>query len=121
MDGYRIYMIIEFMMFSTYLIFAYLAIQIMLLWKDVDRSRLKLESFFSDSFFKKNSVYIFLLVIFLIIHEFTEGISFSYSYIYFETLELLTTICVVLFTHAWYSALRPFAKKTIPQQLLGNV
>lgn len=119
MDGHSIYRIIEFMKFTTYLIFIFISIQIFFLWKDIDKSKVEIESFFSDAFFKKSSIYVFLFSTFSITHEFIEEINYSYFYIYFKILELLALISVVLFSHGWYCVLKPWAKKkAIPQLLL---
>ena len=107
-----IYAFTDFIIFSLFLIFVFLSIQIWFLWKDMDKSELKLKMLINESFFKKNSIYIFSLGTFLMVNEleFLKGKNFG-------ILDALALASIVLFTYNWYSTLKPHAnRKSIPQE-----
>lgn len=106
----------EFFIFSIYLIFIYLLVQIWFLWKDIEKNEMFLRSLASESFFRANCVYVFLFSTFFIIHEFFEGLNFKgfeipNSMILFEFLEMMAIVTLLLFSYNWYKALKPFANK----------
>ncbi len=111
MNDYTAYKYMEFFIFSSYLIFIYLLVQIWFLWKDIEKNDLFLRSLAKESFFRKNCVYVFLFSSFFIMHEFFEGLKIYDSILFFEFLEIIAIVILVLFTHNWYITLKPFAKK----------
>lgn len=118
MNEYAINKYIEFIIFSLYLIFIFLAIQIWLLWKDIDKKELKITTFINESFFKKNCAYVFSFSMFFLIHEFLEGITLPNAMIYFEFFEILALISLVLFAYEWYGVLKACTrKKSLPREL----
>ena len=114
MDEYTIYKYMEFFIFSTYLIFIYLLVQIWFLWRDIEKNDFFLKSLAKDSFFTKNCVYVFLFSSFFIIHEFLEGLNIPDSILFFELLDMIATVTLFLFAYNWYIVLKPFAKKKKP-------
>jgi hypothetical protein len=66
---YDIFKYINFILISSYLIFIFVAIQIWLLWKDIDKNEMEIKTFVSGSFFKKKFAYVFAFSIFFMIHE----------------------------------------------------
>jgi hypothetical protein len=119
LNEYDIYKFIEFLLFSCYLIFIVLIIQIWFLWNDLDKNKLKV-NIASDSFFKRICIYVFLASIFFMIHEVAEGNSLPSAMVYFELFELLAYINLVLFTYEWYLVLKLSAKKSLPKELLHS-
>lgn len=118
MDKLAIYKFIEFIIFALYLTFIYLAIQIWFLWKDINKNDFKVNSFINESFFKKNCIYVFSFTVFFMGHEILEGTGIPYAMIYFEVLEMLGFIFIVLFAYDWYSVLRlSITKKQLPHEL----
>jgi len=114
MNEYTVYKYMEFFIFSIYLIFIYLLIQIWFLWKDIEKNDLFLKSLAKESFFRKNCVYIFLFSSFFIIHEFFEGLNLKgsnilNSMVFFEFLEMMAIVTLLLFAYNWYIILKPFA------------
>lgn len=108
----------EFIIFSLYLIFIFLSIQIWLTWRDVDKNELKINTFVSESFFKKNYAYVFSFSMFFMIHEFLEGITLTNATLYFEFFEILALITLVLFAYDWYGVLKTCThRKSLPQEL----
>ena len=116
MNEYTIYKYMEFFIFSIYLIFIYLFVQIWFLWKDIEKNEFFLKSLTKESFFRKNCVYVFLFSSFFIMHEFFEGLNLEgfkipNSILFFEFLEMIAIVTLFLFAYNWYIALKPFAKK----------
>jgi len=102
---------------SLYLIFIFFSIQIWLLWKDIDKNKLKIKSFFTDSFFKKNCIYVYSFSVFFIVHGFLDKTTTPVVYI--NALGILTLISLVVFAYDWYSMLRTcVSKKSLPQELI---
>lgn len=118
MDDIIIYKFIEFIIFSLYMVFIFLSIQIWFLWKDLDKEDVKINTFFNESFFKKNCIYVFSFTVFFMGHQILEGAGLPNAKIYFELMEMLGFMCIVLFAHDWYKALRLSAdKKYLPHEL----
>lgn len=115
MNDYDIYRYIETIVFILYLIFIFMSVQVWFLWKDVDKSELK--DIINGTFIKKNYTYLFAAIIFSMIHEFLEGASLPDTMVYFELLEMLTTLSLVLLGYEWYSLFKKCAHKKPPQEL----
>jgi hypothetical protein len=102
---------------SLYLVFIFLSIQIWFLWKDIDKSDLNIKSFFNDSFFTSNCMYVYSFSVFFIVHGFFNGTGVPG--LYFKALEVLTLCGLVLFTYDWYHMLEPCAtRRSLPQELV---
>ena len=120
MNDYYIYKFIEFAIFSMYLIFIFLAVQIWFIWKDIDKKELEIKDFINESFFKKNCLYVFAFSISFMLHEIIEGINPPNAAIFFELFEMLGFSVIVLFAYEWYMVLRSCAnKKSLPEELLS--
>ena len=118
MDEEAVYKYIESFVFSLYLIFIFLSIQIWFLWKDIDKTVLKAKSFFIDSFFKKKCIYVYSFSVYFIAQGFSDGIIVPDAYL--KILEMLTLMSLVTFTYEWYSMLEACApKKPLPQELIN--
>ncbi len=112
----HIYKYIEPFILSLYLIFIFLSIQIWFLWKDIDKNESKIKSFFDDSFFTKNCIYVYSFSVYFIIHGFIDITNIPVDYL--KTLEMLTLISLVLFAYDWYGMLGTCAhKRPLPQEL----
>ncbi len=102
---------------SLYLIFIYLSVQIWFVWKDLDLNDLNKSSFFSDSFFIKNCIYVYSFSVFIIANAFLDETVSSVTY--FKFLGVLALSGLVLFTYDWYSMLSMCAsRKTMPLELI---
>ncbi len=122
MNGYEVYKVIEFIIFSLYLAFIFLSVQIWFLWRDVNKNELNVKNFVNESFFKKNCILVFSFSIFFIIHELIEESSLPNSMIYFEFFEMLGFISIVLFAYDWYSVLKiSIHKKSLPLELTNTI
>ncbi|CAG0984960.1 hypothetical protein METP3_02299 [Methanosarcinales archaeon] len=106
MNNYILYKYVEFLMFSSYLIFIFLLAQIWFLWKDVDKNEFFLKSLIKESFFKKNCIYIFLFSTFFMAHELFEGLNIPGTIVFFELLDMLGMLTLVLFAYNWHVVLR---------------
>ena len=102
----------EFIIFTSYLIFIFLSIQIWFLWKHIDKNKLMLKTFTDGPFFLKNSIYVFLFSIFFMIHEFLEGTTIPNAALYFEFFEMLAFLFLSLFAFEWHCMLKEFTNKT---------
>ena len=110
-----IYRAIEYIILSLYLFFVFLSIQIWFLWKDIDKENLKFELLVSQSFFRKNSVFVFSFSTFILLHEF-EFIKEIYAGIF----DMMALVSIVLFTYSWYSTLKRYAnRKILPHELIS--
>lgn len=114
MSDYDISKYIEFITFSSYLIFIFLSVQIWLLWKDADKNELKL-GFVSEAFFRKNCAYLFSFSLFSMVHFFEEAASSTF----YNVLEMLAIVSLVLFAYSWHNALKACAKKSLPGELIS--
>jgi hypothetical protein len=111
MNEYIIYKYLEFFIFALYLIFIFLLAQIWFLWKDVERKELIYKSIINESFFKKNCIYIFLFSTFFMGHEFLEGLNIPDIMVFFELLDVLALLTLVLFAYNWHLKLRSCVPK----------
>lgn len=108
-----IYVAIEYVIFTLYLVFIFLSVQIWFLWKDINKDELEFRNFASESFFRKNSIYVFSFSTFVII----RGVEFinEASGIF----DMMALISILLFTYNWYSTLKPYAsRKTLPREFI---
>ena len=113
-----VHKIIEYVIFSLYLFFIFLSVQIWFIWKDINKEDFKINTFINESFFKKSCIYVFSFCVFFMGHEILEETSIAYAMLYFELLEMLGFICIVLFAYDWYSVLRlSINKKFLPHEL----
>ncbi len=111
MNEYTIYKGMEFIIFTLYLVLIFLSAQMVFIWIDVDKNKLKSKIFDNLSFLRTNIFIVFSVSVFFMIHEFFEETNLRNSYIYFEFLELLGFICILLFMFNWYSILKTCAHK----------
>ena len=116
MNDFTLYKYVEFLMFSSYLIFIFLLAQIWFLWKDVEKNEL-VQTLVNESFFKKNCIYIFLFSTFFMAHEFLEGLNIPQTRVFFEFLDVLAILVLVLFAYNWHIKLRScLPKKSIMKE-----
>ena len=119
MNEYTIYKGMEFIIFTLYLVMVFLSAQMVFIWVDVDKNKLRSKLFDNLSFLKNNIFIVLSVSVFFMIHEFFEETNLRNSYIYFEFLELLGFISILLFIYNWYSILKTCAhKKPVHETLL---
>jgi len=100
--------------FALYLIFIFLAVQIWLIWKDIDKNELRLK-ILDGFFFKKNCVFVFSLSLFFIVPEFIKEMNIPFILELFNIVALTT---LVLFTYEWYKLLSSSShRKSMPHEL----
>ncbi|NJD77078.1 MAG: hypothetical protein FIB08_08300 [Candidatus Methanoperedens sp.] len=105
MDGNTIYKYMEFIIFSLYLLFVYLSAQMLFMWVDVDKIKLKSRIFEQGTFLRNSIIFVFLAGIFFIFHELVEEII-PRNYLNLEFLELLTFVFIEIFMYKWYLNLK---------------
>jgi len=117
MNDYILYKYLEFFIFALYLIFVFLLAQIWFLWKDVEKKESNFRSIITESFFKKNCIYVFLFSTFFMAHEFLEGLNIPQTRVFFEFLDVLAILVLVLFAYNWHIKLRScLPKKSIMKE-----
>ncbi|HMB44314.1 MAG TPA: hypothetical protein VKL21_00685 [Candidatus Methanoperedens sp.] len=117
MNEYILYKYLELFIFALYLIFVFLLVQIWFLWKDVGKKELIYKSIVNESFFKKNCIYIFLFSTFFMAHEFLEGLNIPGTMVFFEFLDVMAILALVLFAYNWHIKLRSCVpKKSISKE-----
>ncbi len=105
MDGNTSYKYMEFIIFSLYLLFVYLSAQMLFMWVDVDKVKLKSRIFEQGTFLRNSIIFIFLAGLFFIFHELIEE-TIPRSYLNLEFLELLTFVFIEVFMYKWYLNLK---------------
>ena len=121
MNDFTLYKYVEFFMFSLYLIFLFLLTQIWFLWKDVKKNEMISKSIVNESFFKRNCIYIFLFSTFFMAHEFFEGLNLPGTRVFFEILDMLGMMTLVLFAYNWHIILKSgVQKKSITKEFASE-
>ncbi len=105
MDGNTIYKYIEFIIFLLYLLFIYLSAQMLFMWVDVDKIKLKSRIFEQGTFLRNSIIFVFLAGLFFIFHELVEEII-PRNYLNVEFLELMTFVFIEVFMYKWYLNLK---------------
>lgn len=107
-----IYKIIDSLIYTLYLSFVFFSIQILFLWRDIDKKLAK--SIITRPFLRKNCLY-FSFGIFFIFSDLSGGIKQFDTY--YRVLEVLVPFTLVLVSYEWYSKLRPMVCKLLPEEL----
>lgn len=106
--------IIEYIIFTLYLFFVFLSVQIWFLWKDINKDDLKFRYFANESFFRKNSIYVFSFSTLFIIRD-LEFVNEKY----FGFFNMLALSSIVLFTYSWRKTLKMHSRrKILPQEFM---
>lgn len=109
-DDYHLYRIIQTIIVMLSLSIVYLGIQIALTWKFLKKEK-KDDVIFKKSNFIRSSVFISITGIFMLSHEFFEGLEdFAPDETTYELLELIAFTGLVLFFYEWYNILNKIKK-----------
>ena len=82
----------------------------------MNKDELKFKSFASESFFKKNSVFVFSFSTFFIIRD-LEFVNEKY----FGVFNMLALLSIVLFAYSWYKTLKLHSKrKLLPKEFMPD-
>jgi hypothetical protein len=113
MNEYIVYKFIEPLIYTSYLFFVFLSIQILFLWNDIDKKIVN--SIITRSFLRKNCLYLLSLSVFFILFDLTDDIKqFNANFAIFE---ILAPVTLLLASYEWYSKLRPRVNKLLPEEL----
>ncbi len=118
MDEYSINKYMEFVIFLVYLILVFLSTQILFIWLELDKNKLKSKLSIGESFLKNDILVVFAVGSLFMIHEFFEEIDLKNSYLYFEFFELLGLICIVSLIYDRYCTLKPCAYRKPVHEIL---
>lgn len=100
------------------MIFLFLLIQITLSRNNIDKNKLKIRTTINNSFFQKNSVYLFSFSTFFITREFFKRVDYQESIMLFNMFHMLAVLSIILFIYEWYSMVKKCSyEKTLPLEL----
>ncbi len=109
-DDYTLFRIISGIIMVLILAAIYLAIQITLSWKFLNKGETNANEIISNkTSFYKNTFFIFIAGFFMIIHEFLEGFEEPDSTTY-EFFELIALSGLILFMWEWNKLLKKIKK-----------
>jgi len=117
-NGDVIYKYMEFIIISLYLIIIFLSTQLWLIWKDLDKNKLRSKLLSDVSIFRYDILIVFSIGVVLMLNELVKWTNLQNSYLYIEFFELLGFICVSLFVYRWHSALKTCVHKKPPYENL---
>lgn len=103
----------ESFVYTAYLFFIFLAIQIFFLWKNVRTNVIEL--IMAESFVRKNCLYALILSMFVIVFNLFENAKYLDES--FGMFKILAAAILVLFSFEWYLKLRPKVTKLLPEEL----
>ncbi len=112
-DDLTLYRIIEGVIIIFILVAVFLAIQIVLAWKFINKKEANSDEIISNkNSFYRSSIFIFIAGFFMIFHEFLEGLEENApdntTYKFFEFIALSG---LVLFMLEWHKILKKLQKK----------
>ncbi len=106
-DDYTLYRIIEAIITILILISVYLGIQITLIMKFPKKSEPGLTYSNSKRSLTRSSIYIFILGLFMLLHEFAEGLEKdALDNTTYEFFELIAFLGLVMFLYEWNKILK---------------
>lgn len=112
-DDYTLYKIIEGIIAILSLVMIYLGVQIALTWKFLKKDGAGPGEIIAqhESFFR-SSIFIFIAGLFMLIHEFLEGLEKDApDYTTYEMFELIALLGLVLFFYEWHNILKKLKKR----------
>lgn len=112
-NEYIVYQFIEPLIYTSYLFFIFLSIQILFLLNDIDKKIVN--SIITGSFLRKNCLYLLSLSVFFILFDLTGTIK-QFDAI-FGIFKILAPVTLLLASYEWYSKLRPYVSKLLPEEL----
>ncbi|MFZ3058330.1 MAG: hypothetical protein WA102_01210 [Candidatus Methanoperedens sp.] len=111
-NDYTLYKIIEGAIATLTLVMIYLGIQIALTWKSLKKEANAGEIIAQQKSFFRSSIFIFIAGLFMLIHEFLEGLEKDApDYTTYEMFELIALLGLVLFFYEWHVILKKRKKK----------
>jgi len=112
-DDITLYRIIEGVIIIFTLFAVFLAIQIILAWKSINKEETNSdEIIFNKKSFYRSSIFIFIAGFFMIFHEFLEGLEENApDYTTYKFFEFMALSGLILFMLEWYNILKKLQKK----------
>jgi hypothetical protein len=107
-DDYNLYRIIEGIITIFTLVAVYLGIQIILMWRSLNKAETNPDKVISNkSSFIRSSIFIFIAGFFMLIHNFLESLDkYEPDFASYELFELLALLGLILFLNEWYKILK---------------
>ena len=112
-DDYTLYRIIGGLIIILILAAIYIAIQITLIWKFLNKKEPNSDEIISNKrSFYKSSIFIFIAGFFMLIHEFLEGLEENEpDYTTYKFFEFMALSGLVLFMFEWHKILKKLKNK----------
>ncbi|NJD51480.1 MAG: hypothetical protein FIB07_01280 [Candidatus Methanoperedens sp.] len=112
-DDLTLYRIIEGAIIISTLFAVFLSIQIVLVWKFINKEEANSDEIISNKkSFYRSSIFIFMAGFFMIIHEFLEGLEENApDYTTYKLFEFIAISGLILFMLEWYKILKKLQKK----------
>ena len=111
-DDYTLYRIIEGIITILILVAVYLGVQIILMWKSLNKAETNPDKIiFNKASFIKSSIFIFMAGFFMLIHNFLESLDGNEpDFSTYELFELIALLGLILFLNEWYKILKNLKK-----------
>ena len=111
-DDYNLFRIIQSIIIILILFTVYLAIQIQLTWKFLNKEEVDSNEIISNKgSFYRNTLFIFIAGFFMLLHEFFKSVGENADDTTYEFFELMALLGLVLFMFEWYKILTKFKRK----------
>lgn len=112
-DDYSLFRIFEGIITILILAAIYLGVQIILMWKSLNKAETNPEKVISNkASFIRSSVFIFMAGFFMLIHNFLESLEKNEpDFATYELFELIALLGLVLFLNEWHKILKILKKK----------
>lgn len=111
-DDSNLYRIIEGIITIFTLVAVYLGIQIILMWRSLNKAETNPDKVISNkSSFIRSSIFIFIAGFFMLIHNFLESFDkYEPDFATYELFELLALLGLILFLNEWQKILNKLKK-----------
>ncbi len=111
-DDYTLFRVFEGIITILILAAIYLGVQIILMWRSLNKAETNPEKVISNkASFIRSSVYIFMAGFFMLIHNFLESLQKNEpDFATYELFELIALSGLVLFLNEWHEILKKLKK-----------
>lgn len=111
-DDNTFYRVIEGIITILILVAVYLGVQIILMWKSLNKAETNPDKLISNkASFVKTSIFIFIAGFFMLIHNFLESLDQNEpDFATYELFELIALLGLILFLNEWYKILNVLKK-----------
>jgi len=111
-DDYTLFRVIEGIITILILVAVYLGVQIILMWRSLNKAETNPDKMISNkTSFIRSSIFIFMAGFFMILHNFLESLDKNEpDFATYESFELMALLGLVLFLNEWHKILKILKK-----------